>query len=222
MKPYNIQKEFLSTVLNNNKTIQNKDQEIYQELILYRFKEVLSSTYPIFTKYTNALELETLIKDFILSGCHTPYVWKIAEEFKEYLYSKRQLTLIQKEILEFELRQIKIYVKNDYIKSGNISYKKAYRLSKNASIMMLNYNIIDETFISDKGYILIYKNPYDFQVYHLSISKFLYYFFKYQRGNNTINKSIYLACKRVNIDYSDTKDIAKETIIGFVNDGILI
>ena len=222
MKPYNIQKEFLSTVLNNDKSIQNENMKIYQELILYRFKEVLSSTYPIFTDYMDEIELETLIKDFIIYGCRTSYVWQISLEFKQYLHSKRELTLIQKQILSFESKQIKIYVKNDDIKCSVLSYKRAYRLSKNASVMIFDFDILNQTFYKQKQYVLIYKSKDDFQVYHLSISKFLYWFFKYQKANNTLTKAIYFASKKANIDYNDAKNIATQTIENFINDGIII
>ena len=222
MKPYDIQKDFLCAVLNNDKNIQNKNMKIYQELILYRFKEVLNSTYPMFTKYINKEVLEKLIKDFIYSGCSTSYVWKISSEFKDYLYSNRLLNNIQKSIIEFESKQISIYVRNEDIKCSVLSYKRAYRLSVNTSVMMFDYDILNESFSKEKQYILIYKNKDDFQVYYLSISKFLYHFFKYQRGNNTINKAIYFASKKANIDYKDAKDIAKETIENFISDGILI
>ena len=88
--------------------------------------------------------------------------------------------------------------------------------------MMLDFDIINETFQATKQYVLIYKNPIDFQVYHLEISAFLYYFFKYQRGTNTINQAIKFASKRVNISYKDAKEISINTIKNFVKDGILI
>ena len=222
MKPYDIQKNFLSIVLNSDKSIHNKNMKIYQELILYRFKEVLSSTYPVFTNYMDKIELETLIEDFIMYGCKTSFVWQISLEFKQYLHSKRYLTLIQKQILNFESKQISIFVKNDDIKCSVLSYERAYKLSINASVMMFDYDILNQTFAKQKQYVLLYKNKEDFQVYYLSISEFLYYFFKYQRANNTINKAIFFASRKSNINYKDAKNIASKAIENFVSDGILI
>ena len=211
MKPYNIQKEFLGTILDNSKHTDNPNIQIYQELVLFRFLEVIKSTYPIYTSSISKDNLDGIVKQFIKNGCKTPFVWKISMEFKEFVYNLKSTTKLQKETLIFELKQILIYVSNRAMKSRKISYTKSYRLSKNALVMKLN-----------SEYILIYKNKYDNMVYHLSISKFLYYFFKYQRGNNTINKAIKFASKRSSINYNDAIKISNSTIVDFVYNGILI
>jgi len=210
MKPYDIQKQFFDTILDNSKQIDDPNIQIYQELVLFRFVEVIKSTYPIFTKYLPKTKLENLVKEFIKYGSHTPYIWKIAQGFKEFLFTK-DIDKQEREILEFELKQINIYVSNSTIKKGKISYKKAYRLSKNAHTMLYK-----------KEYVLIYKNIEDMQVYYITISKFLYYFFKYQRGDNTINKAISLASKRVGINYKDAKNISIGTIKNFIKNGIMV
>jgi hypothetical protein len=221
MTPYDIQNKFISTLLNDN-LIENKNIKIYQELISFRFNEVLKSTFPIFTNYIDTNKLEYLIKEFISYGSKTPYVWMMALEFKEFLNNQKDITLLEKQILYFELKQITIYVDNSNIRVSKISYKKSYRLSKNCAIIVNDYDILNQTFNKQKQYILIYKNKLDYQVYHLEISKFLYYFFKYQKGNNSIKKAIYFASKRSNIEYKDAINIAKDTIENFINDGILV
>ena len=53
MMPYNIQKDFFNDVI-NDKQSNNKNKNIYGELVKLRFMEVIQSTFPIYTSYINS------------------------------------------------------------------------------------------------------------------------------------------------------------------------
>jgi len=222
MKTFDIQKEFFSDIIAGN-NMNDKNKYIYNELILFRFLEVIKSTFPIYCDYIKDDILQKQIKEFIIYGSNTSYVWKISFEFKDFLFEHKNISKIQKEILIFEIKQIQIYASCIDIKSKNLSYKRKYKLSKNAYIQKHNFDIINQTYKKIKTkYYLIYKDINDYDVYYLELSKFLYLFFKYQRANNTINKAIKLASKQSNLNYYDAKNISKNAIENFINTAILI
>jgi hypothetical protein len=222
MKTYDIQNDFFNDVL-TSKNIQDPNKEIYNELILFRFIEVINSTFPIYSKYLKKEILENKIKDFIKYGAKTSFVWQVSFEFKKYLETQVTLTKIEKEILSFESRQILIYISSKNVKAKKISNQRAYKLSSNASIQKHNFDIVSESFNKIKPkYYLIYKDINDFDVYYIELSSFLYYFLKYQRNSNTINDAIYLSAKRVKLNFSDAKQISKNVIENFINTAILV
>ena len=221
MMPYNIQNEFFKNVITDTQS-NNPNKDIYTELVKLRFVEVLQSTYPIYTSYIGSEILEEQITNFIIYGSHTSYVWQISYEFIDYLINTNQINNIQKEILFFEKEQIKIYVSNKKIKSKKLNTKKAYKLSSNACILKHNYNIIEQTFQKQTNYVLIYKNIDDFDVYYISLTKFMYIFLSKLRNNNTIENIIKQIAKRMNISYIDSYKVSYNLIENFVKNGIII
>jgi hypothetical protein len=219
--PYNIQNEFLKDIINNTQS-NNPNKNIYGELVKLRFSEVIKSTFPIYVSYTENKILEKQIANFIIYGSHTTYVWQISYEFIEYLLKTNQINNIQKEILNFEKEQIKIYISNKHIKSKIINQKRAYRLSANACILKHNYNIIEQTFEKKTNYILIYKNIDDLDVYHVSLTKFMYIFLNKLRNNNTIENIIKQITKQMNINYIESYKVSFMLIKNLVKDGIII
>ena len=143
-------------------------------------------------------------------------------EFISYLINTNQINNIQKEILYFEKEQIKIYASNKQIKSNKLNNKRAYKLSSNATILKHNYNIMEQTFEKHTNYILIYKNIDDFDVYYISLTKFMYLFLSKLKNNNTIKQALKLISKQMNLNYEETHSISKDLINNFVKNGIII
>jgi hypothetical protein len=221
MKTFDIQKKFFDEILSSN-NVSNTNKEIYAELILFRFTEVINSTFPIYCKCVTKNDLDIQIKNFILYGAKTSYIWQVPFEFKDYLFLHSNIKKLLKEILIFESKQISIYISSKHLKRKKISYKRRYKLSSNSAIQIHNFDIVNGTFekIAPKYY-LIYKNIDDFDIYYIEISKFLYYFLRYQRGGHTIDKAMKLASKRANINYKDAKQISKDVIENFVQIAVL-
>ena len=221
MMPYSIQNDFFKDVIKDTQS-NNPNKDIYGELVKLRFLEVLQSTYPIYTSYVGSEILEDQVAKFIIFGANTSYVWQISYEFIQYLIKTNQITNIEKEILHFEKEQIKIYVSNKKIKSKTINIKRAYKLSSNACILKHDYNIIEQTFQKQTNYILIYKNIDDFDVYYISLTKFMYMFLSKLRNNNTIEKIIKQIAKQMNISYIESYKVSYNLIENFVKTGIII
>ena len=78
------QKDFFNTILSSNKN-DNKNVEIYQELVYIRFEDVIKSSLPIFTASLESILLEQYIRLFISNGANTSFVWKIPFEFVTFL-----------------------------------------------------------------------------------------------------------------------------------------
>jgi len=222
MNPYDIQNNFFKEVTTSTH-IDNDYISIYSELVNFRIVEVIQSTYPIFVSYIGKDKLNELVTAFIIYGSKTPYVWQISNEFILFLINQYGISKIQKEILLFEQKQILIYVLNKDVKSKKMNTNRRYKLSKNASIQIHNFNIIERNFDKvDKQYILIYKNIEDYDVYHITISKFLYVFLKNLRNNNTLEKAQQIASKQCGIKFDDAKEISFNVINNFINTGIIV
>lgn len=222
MKAFDIQKEFLNDII-GEENLNNKNKYIYHDLVYFRFYEVLKNSLPIYFEYIKEENFTILVKEFISYGAKTTYVWKIIFEFYEFLLKTKKIPKIQKQILIFEIQQIKIYASSNRLKAKKYSTKRYYRLNPNIFLQIHNFDIVNQTFENiNQTYYLIYKNIDDFDVYYLEISKFLYYFLKYQKANNNINKAIKLASKRANINYNDALSVSKMVINNFINSTILI
>ena len=139
-------------------------------------------------------------------------------EFFDYLKKYNLICKKEKELLEFETKQIKIYTSNKKTRATKYSQKKQYKLSQNANITKTSYNILDT---NDKTqYILTYKNNDNYGVYYIQITETLYLFLKLLR-NKTIKKTIKLISNHKNIKYKDLEEILLPVVKNFATKGII-
>jgi len=220
MQTLKTQKDFFCTIT-APKFIPNDSIEIYQDLIFLRFEDVIKSSLPIFSSLIDEDILTNYIKGFISYGAKTAYVWKIPFEFGEFLINTNKITSKQyKDILKFELIQVKMYVSNDSFKYSKFNWNKRYRISSNAFILKTKANILNNN--KKEQYILIYKDFEDFEIYYIEITKVVYCFFKYLRNNHNAKQSLKLACKSCGLVYKDVKDIINTTLNNFSKNGLII
>ena len=221
MTTLNTQKDFFSTVT-SKEFIDNDRVEIYQDLIFLRFEDVIKSSFPLFTAKIQEDILEKYIKEFISYGSHTAFVWKIPFEFAKFLLKTKKIKNKQdKDLLDFELIQIKMYVSNAPFKSTLFKWNKRYRISSNAAVMKTNVDLLNKN-DNKEQYILIYKDINDFEVYYIEITKVVYFFFKYTRNNHSSKKALQLACRATSLKFNDVKEIITATINNFCKNGLII
>ena len=219
MQTPKTQKDFFHTVTSQD-IIPNDAIQIYQELIFLRFEDVIKSSLPIYTSSISEDILTNYIKEFISYGAKSAYVWKIPFEFSNFLKLTNKISLKKsKDILKFELIQIKIYVSNENLKSSKFNWNKKYRISSNAYAFKTKSNILNNN--NKEQFILIYKNFVDFEVYYIEITKVVYFFFRYLRNNHNAKSSLRLACKCCRLVYDDVKPIITSTLNNFAKNGLI-
>jgi len=211
------QKDLFNQILSQKST---KDERIsiYQELVFMRFEEVIKSSLPIFSNSISKNKLTKLIKEFISYGAKSYFVYKVPFEFFDYLKKYNLISKKEKELLEFESKQIKIYTANKKTRATKYSQKKQYKLSQNANITKTSYNILNT---NDKTqYILTYKDNDNYGIYYIQITETLYLFLKLLR-NKTIKKAIKLISKHKNIKYKELEEILLIAVKNFATKGII-
>ena len=213
-----VQKDFFNQTISQTST-KNQNISIYQELVFMRFEEVIKSSLPIFSNYISKERLTSLTKEFINYGSKSSFIYKVPFEFFCYLKKYNQICKKEKELLEFETKQIKIYISNKKIKSSKYNPKKRYKLCLNTNITKTSYNILNT---NDKiQYILTYKSIENFDIYYIQITKTMYLFLKLLR-NITIKKAIKLISKHKNIKYKELEAILLPVVKNFITKGILV
>lgn len=221
MKTYELQKDFFIKVTQ----VQDKKSSsvaIYQDLVYNRLENVIRSTYPVFCDFISEDKLKKLLKEFLVFGSNTPFVWKIPLEFYNFMNTKK-MDLCQKDILLFESIQLKVYANNTSFKKKRFDWNKKYRLSSHAVVLKLHCDPSNRKFEELKiHYIFIFKEIYDFEVYHIPISEFLYRFFMKFRNNLTAKQVLNLICKQMNLDKKSTKKLLEPTLIEFANKGLFV
>ena len=221
MMPYNLQKEFCN-IIKDSTTSDNKNIAIYQELVFMRFDELLKSSLPLYCSIQEQSILTKNIQDFIIYGAKSPYIGKTIFEFYNFLETKKLIKLkLEKDILLFELNQLKLFTISSITRNSKFGWNKHLKLSKSTFVFKSNYELINQTFVNQIQYILIYQDKNDFEIYSIEISKFLYQLLKLLKSNCSIEQTLKLVTKQQNLKFNDVKKIIEPTLIDFTKNGIL-
>lgn len=222
MKEFEIQKEFFDSARSLREK-SSSDIDIYEELIYIRFYDVISSCYPIFTKLIGENQLGELVKSFIKDKPGDPYIWNSPKEFLGFLKKSGLVTSKKElEVLKFELIELKLYLTNRRVKRSRFSWKKRLKISHNAAIEKVLYKPFDnDSFEKGKTCILIYLNLESNEVYHFTITPYMYIFLKLLRDNTPL-KALKIVNRRFCIKDKKSKKILEEGLKFLAQNGILI
>ena len=222
MMPFDIQKDFVSKVITNT-NMNDERQSIYHELIFIQFESIITNALPLFCSQIQEELLSQYIYDFINYGSKTPFVWKIIFEFERFLIDTKRVKLKNlKDILIFELKEIKIYSLDKNIITSTFAWNKKYILNHNVHIMKSNIDIINQTFIKQKQYSLIYKSKDDFEVYHIDLSLLIFQFLSLLKSSINANNILKIVCRRLNLKFAEVKGILIDTLKMFTLNGIIV
>jgi len=213
-----IQRDFFNKSIKNRKT-DNSQELLYQELIFYRFNEILSNAYPV--SKTLIKNWNKKVEKFIKSRPKTPLIWKMPSEFKSFLNKKYRLKKSIKELLWIEWIEIELMMNKEKSKNSNFSFNNKYRLSKKAKIKKLNYPIHKQEFQKKLTYLLIYEDSSTFETKWVELSYFLYQLLK-SLNKKSLNEILNSKCLEFNIDTKETKELLKDTLKSLCNESILI
>ncbi len=197
----------------------------YKELIHYRFKEVLLSTFPRFLELLSEELVDSLIVDFIAGKPETPYIWQMPNEFRQFLSTKSlsKTYPFMDDLLWFEWVEIELFM-NDYLlkQAETFSWQQSYTLNDSAVIKTLNFRVHD-----DEGYETAGIYPllmfYDFEthdVHFQEITPFLQEFIALIE-HQTANDALINICTHYEVDINDVKELLSETLEGFTTSHIL-
>lgn len=200
-KELEIQSEFFDSLINQNSRL----TKIYQELIFYRFDEVLTSAFPLSKSYLE--NWDSLVSSFIAFGSKESIIWKIPNEFRIYLKNNFNLEPFLIELLWLEWIEIELLMKpNSKIIVAPFDIKNHYKL--NAKLKILNYQAY-RGFPKEKkkSYLIFYE--VNSKIEWIEISKFLYKLFQKSK-RVTFSKALKETSKEFKLKHSDTKGLVVE------------
>lgn len=192
----------------------------YKELIHYRFKEVILSTYPRFFEYIDDHTTHNLIVDFIKSKPQTPFIWKMPNEFRHFL---AQTHLSKKypfmnDLLWFEWIEIELFMGHYHLKeTEDFKWDHVYSLNPSALIKELHYPVHHDEGYEEGGIhpLLMFYHFETHEVRFQEITPFLHQFIQ-NLEQQTAEEVLGDICNTYNVDIMEVKELLQETLENFV------
>jgi hypothetical protein len=191
----------------------------YKELIHYRFKEVILSTFPRFLELLSEDKIDSLIVDFIKSKPESPYIWQMPNEFRQFLKASNlgKTYPFMDDLLWFEWIEVELFMKDYKPKeSESFSWENNYTLSDSALIKELNFPVhYDEGYEEGGIYpLLMFYNFETHDVHFQEITPFLQQFMGLLKEQST-NAALRTICTNYEVDVNGVKELLVETLEGF-------
>ncbi len=196
----------------------------YQELVYYRFEELLEGSFPAFRKLLKKDDFENLVKRFLADKPQSPLIWEAAEEFRKYINKKKLIELdFAKDLLWYESNQILCSLApHEECKISHFSWIRRFRLAKSTKTKILKYRVHENEYETKGKYpILLYRSCIDYEIYYLEITEFMYKFLNLLESKAP-KEALKVTCKKFDIDKSETKEMIQSTLDMFIQKGILV
>jgi len=222
------QKIFLDKVIEKTKAkkSEKKEIELYKELVHHRFFEVISNANPIFYSMIKKKRLQKIVTKFIQSGAKTDLIWKLPDEFRDFVKKNSKLFKDMSyidDLLWFEWIEIKLFMK-DYssFKISFLNILEKYKISKNTKIKRLSYKVYEQEFTTkDEYFVLAYYDLDKEEVIYRDISAFMYEFLELIVDLN-VKDSIKKISKKYKLDIKELKSILIPALEELCSLGVLI
>ena len=198
----------------------------YKELIHYRFKEVLLSTFPRFLELLKEEEVNMLIAEFIKAKPNSPYIWQMPNEFRSFLKEKRleKSYPFMDDLLWFEWIEVALFMKDYSVqRSENFSWENSYVLSDSALIKELNFPVHYDRAYAEGGIypLLMFYNFDTHDVHFQEITPFLQQFMNELEEHLNAKEALEIICSKYEVDVGEVQDVLLETLESFCSLHIL-
>jgi len=213
MLEHDIQQRFVDQVISPE--VVSYPIKVYQELVYYRFFEVISNAYPIFYALVDKSLLEKNIYLFMQSLPKTEYIWKMADQWRKFVKKEqlfRELNAVD-DLLLYEWVEVKLMMKA-YKKhtADTFSWDETYHMSNSVFLMEQSYDILNAEY-KTKGefYILAYYDFAEHQVMYREINAFVFHFLHNIKGDS-IEKKLNLFCMKHDVSVEEAKHTLEEAL----------
>ncbi len=211
-----IEKRFLTNLLNQEENFENSAINVYQKLVFIRFHEVISGTFPLFVEQIEEEVLDNSIKAFMKNAPSTPFVWKIPNDYRKFV-KKNKLFHDKKylyELLYYDWIEIELYMKEyKFKKQTNFSYKENYTFSKSARIHRFKYDIVNRNYdVKRENFLVIYNDFKTNQIVYREINQLIFVLFQKLNKKQSIGETLKELCLENEIDFKEAKTILKEPL----------
>ena len=211
-----VQNRFLDIVSKQKQNPTNSVYNVYQKLVFYRYEEIVKTTFIEFCKYISEDELEKSIYAFLENPPSTPFVWKIANDYRKFV-KKQKLFHNRKylyELLYFDWIEVEIYMKEyKKIKKKAFDWEKAYKLAPSARLKTFDFDIINKEHENKReNLLIIYYDYKSDEVLFREINQFLYVLINQSNKKQSILFTLELLCKENEIDLVEAKEVLYEPL----------
>lgn len=185
MKETKIQQHFFDTVTQQIKAEGNA-LKLYQDLVHYRFYEVISNANPILNARIDKERFKKIITKFMQSGARTDLIWQLPDEFRHFVKKNKKLFKDMpfiNDLLWFEYIEIKLFMQDHSgFKPSSFHWKDHYKLSKSARIKKLDYQVYLNAFDKkEKSWVIVYYDMNLNEVVFREISAFMYKYLNFMQ-----------------------------------------
>ena len=212
----NIEKRFFDNLLHQKEGFENTAINVYQKLILMRYLEVITNSFPLFVDQISKNELETSVKAFMKDTPETPFVWQIPNDYRKFAKKKKIFTANKHlyELMYYDWIEIEIYMKEyKFKKQKKFSYKEKYSLSKSARIKRFDFDIINKDYKTKReNFVIIYFDFETNDVLYREINQLIYLLLKRLNKNQALGEVLKEICIENEIDFKEAKALLQEPL----------
>lgn len=221
-----VEDRFFDMLTNQKENPASNAYGVYQKLVFYRYEEIINNTFFEFVKHVSEVELEKSIYEFLKYPPSTPFVWKIANDYRK-LVKKLKLFHDRKylyELLYFDWIEVEIMMKEyKKLKKAKFSWDKCYKLSPSARIKKFNYDIINKDFETKRENYLIIYNDFELdEVLFREINQFIYVLIKNLNKKKSLEQTLEVLCEENEIDLNEAKMVLEEPLKELISKKALI
>ncbi|MEA1913734.1 MAG: hypothetical protein U9N30_00320, partial [Campylobacterota bacterium] len=216
MPKQNLQKSFFNQITGKEK-VSNAQIKVYKDLVYNNFYDLIVNAFPLF--YTKVQEhklkkeLKKSIYAFMQTEAKTPFIWKMANEYRKFIKKNRFFTHVHylNDLLLFEYSELYVFMQKTHCKKqSKYSFKKKYALSKSIFLKQYQYNILNHSYEQAEDlYVLTYFDDELMEVAYLPINQVMYLFLKQIDGTLSLQKNLKAFCAKYGLDYVMHKESFK-------------
>ncbi len=216
-----IQQRFFDLIRSDKKT--GKSILVYQELVRYRFEEVLLKTFPRSAALLGEKRWNRLIEEFIRTGASNPLIWKMPKEFLAFAKKKAKLKIkYLNDLLWFEWIEVESAMATEKTRaSDGFSWEKPAKLGAGTKIKKLNYSVFSDSIKKGKFYVMFYTDTLG-DTYWMEITSFMFDFLRELKNVDSLDEAIKNCAAKYLADFKDSKEIIENTLIEFYDKGIIV
>ena len=228
MPKHNLQKSFFHQITGKQK-VSNAQIKVYKDLVYNNFFDLVVNAFPLFygkvQEHKLKKELKKSIYSFMQTKAITPFIWKMANEYRKFIKKNRffkQLNYVN-DLLLFEYSELYIFMQKLHRKKqSKFSFKKHYSLSENILLKQYKYNILNHSYKkTDDLFVLTY---FDFklnEVAYRPINQVMYMFLKQIDDAISMKKNLKMFCAKYELDYLIHKEAFRSALIELYSKYIL-
>ena len=226
-----IQKRFTDIITNRvNVSQPSEAHHVYANLIFYRLKEIFEKSFPRFIKLIESDTFDALIYEFIKNGAITPILWKVNEEFKEFVLANSSFDIpYLKNLLDFEFLELYMHMqKYPNTRTTQFALEKNYKLSDFCKIIEFEYPVHHPDFDTNPSslqkapyFVLVYYNEESLNIMCEEISPFVKELLEMLSGVKSIQKYLQDMAKTYEVSFEEILADIEPVLEVYVSKNIL-